>query len=438
MIIDSLKLANIRAIENAEFRFRPGFNLIAGVNGVGKTTVLDILRICVSRILSCWPKPRVKSISFKADDIRGDFAFLDADVSLSMNEEEFRFLARKWREEIAADDVNNLRNLRRSILESELSREQIRKLLRDLDESQGVHDSYLLLPSKAEFAAASYVARVAPNCVFFSATRSVFSHRRPTKAMTAGGISAAYAEALVYRPMYLSQYAFWMRAQAILAVEDFTAKRHLEVLRSTAERFLSGYKNLRPSDEESPRLLIDQGGITLEVRQLSDGERGVLALVLELARRLSQANPSIDDPLNEAHAVVLIDEIELHLHPQWQRQIVRNLTETFPHCQFIATTHSPQVIGEVPHEHIHIMADGDVYPPPYSYGVDSSRVLEEIMNTDPRAAVVKKLLSQVSEVIRRRQFDRARDLVKQLVEHLGDGDPEVTRLRTLLDFMEGE
>ena len=55
-------------------------------------------------------------------------------------------------------------------------------------------------------------------------------------------------------------------------------------------------------------------------------------------------------PLSEGHAIVLIDELDLHLHPKWQRQIVHNLTKAFPRCQFIATTHSPQIIGEVPHE----------------------------------------------------------------------------------------
>ena len=75
---------------------------------------------------------------------------------------------------------------------------------------------------------------------------------------------------------------------------------------------------------------------------------------------------------------MLIDEIDLHLHPKWQRQIVHKLTEVFPRCQFITTTHSPQVIGEVEHDRIQIIANGEVYSPTHSFGVDSSRLLEEI------------------------------------------------------------
>ena len=438
MEITSLKLDNIRSIETAEFRFQPGFNLIVGVNGVGKSTVLDALRICLSRILPLMPESRAKARSFDKRDIRSGFPFLDADLSLTIGNDELRFTRRQWKGEFAEDDAENLKKLRREILESERLRDRALNLLRELEASHGVYDSDSFVPSKADFMVAARLAEVAPNCVFFSTNRSVASYAIATKSRVAGGESAAYAEALVPRPMYIAQFAHWMRVQEALAEEESAAKRHLQVLRHAVDIFLPTYENLRPSDEESSSLLIDQDGIELDVGQLSDGERGVLALVLDLARRLSQANPSLDDPLSEGHAVVLIDEIDLHLHPKWQRQIVHNLTKTFPRCQFIATTHSPQVIGEVPHERIQIISDNKVYSPTHSFGVDSSRVLEEIMDADPRATEVKELLSKVSQVIGEEQFDQARRLIDQLVDRLGEDDPEVTRLRILLDFMEGE
>ena len=135
---------------------------------------------------------------------------------------------------------------------------------------------------------------------------------------------------------------------------------------------------------------------------------------------------------------MLIDEIDLHLHPKWQRQIVHNLTAVFPRCQFIATTHSPQVIGEVEHDRIQIIADGKVYSPSHSFGVDSSRVLEEIMDSNPRTTEVEVLLSEVSREVGKQRYEKAREQLAGLVERLGEGDPEVTRIRTLLDFMEGE
>ena len=408
---------------------------------MGKSTVLDALRICLSRILTLAIQSRAKPLSFDKGDIRSGFSFLDADLSLTIGVDKLHFTRRQWVENFVADDDENLKKLRREILESERLRDRERNLLRELKESHGVSDSDTFVPSKAAFMIAARLAEVAPNCVFFSTNRSVVSSASTARSRAAGGKSAAYAEALVPRPMYVAQFADWMRVQKALAKEHSAAKQHLQVLRSAVDRFLPTYENLRPADEadeKSSHLKINQGKIELDVGQLSDGERGVLALVLDLARRLSQANPSLDDPLSEGHAVVLIDEIDLHLHPKWQRQIIHNLTKTFPRCQFIATTHSPQVIGEVEHDRIHIMADGEVYSPTHSYGVDSSRVLEEIMDSDPRATEVEQLLTAVSKEVGRQRYDIARQLLDQLVERVGESDPEVTRISTLLDFMEGE
>lgn len=403
MKIASLKLTNIRSIETAEFRFQPGFNLIAGVNGVGKSTVLDALRICLSRVLPRITDSRSRKMSFDIDDIRSGFSFLDAELLMIIDAEEFYFTRRQWRGPINDEDT--------------------------------------FTPSIVRLMIAARAVEVAPNCVFFATNRSLVSYGIRTKARAAGAAHFAYANALVPRPMNIAEFADWMRAQKALAKEQSAAKRHLQVLRTAVNRFLPTYKNLRPSDENDEKtshLMINQGKIELEVGQLSDGERGVLALVLDLARRLSQANPSLDDPLSEGHAVVLIDELDLHLHPKWQRQIVHNLTETFPRCQFIATTHSPQVIGEVEHDQIHIMADGEVYSPTHSFGVDSSRVLEEIMDADPRAAEVEQLLKAISKEVGRQRYNIARQLLGQLIERVGESDPEVTRISTLLDFMEGE
>ena len=81
-----------------------------------------------------------------------------------------------------------------------------------------------------------------------------------------------------------------------------------------------------------------------------------MALAGDLARRLAAVAPLDSDPL-KAHAIVLVDELELHLHPRWQRIIVSWLLETFPNCQFIVSTHSPQVISEVSAGHVRILED---------------------------------------------------------------------------------
>ena len=416
MIVTRLKLANLRAIEAAEFRFQPGFNLIVGVNGVGKTSVLDALGVCLSAVVKRANKLRGRVGAFTGDDIRIGADALTVECGVRIGEREHSYLIHKPRETSVPQKEK-----------AGLPREQ-------------VHDT----PEKAEFLGEppSPVSGEEPGgrplAVLFSTNRAVPSERAPGKSVASGGVAAAFADAFASREMRLGEVAAWMRVQEALRTERPAAGRVLAACQDAVVRFLPGYSNLRLGGEERPQLWIDRNATTIPVRLLSDGERGSLALVLDLTRRLAQANPDLREPAAQAEAVVLIDEIDLHLHPKWQRQIVPNLSAAFPLCQFIATSHSPQVIGEVAHDRIQIIADGQVYSPTHSFGVDSSRVLEEIMDADPRAKEVRELLSEISQVTGRQQFTRARELLAQLVEKLGDADPEVTRLQTLLDFMEGE
>ena len=418
MRVTRLKLANVRAVESGEFHFRPGFNLVVGVNGVGKTTVLDTLAVCFSAVVgNANHLPRYGK-SFEADDIRVGAGALQAECDFEHAGEVHGYLLHRFRDRSPYQEATQW--LREN--EKPYNRPAIEEFHPGIptDGSGGKPEGKVL-------------------AVLFSTNRSVTSDQSSRRGAAADGDSPAFREALSARPLRLNEFADWMRAQQELSTERPAARRMLVAFDKAVMRFLPDYRNLRPTvDAGNHSLLIDRGAAPLPVRHLSDGERGVLAIVLDLTRRLAQANPEMPDPAAEAEAIVLIDELELHLHPGWQRRIVRNLTETFPKCQFIATTHSPQIIGEVEHDRIQIMADGEVYPPTHSFGVDSSRVLEEIMDAGPRAEEVDTLLKAVSREVGKQRYDNARELLVQLVDHLGENDPEVTRITILLEFLEGE
>jgi predicted ATP-binding protein involved in virulence len=94
------------------------------------------------------------------------------------------------------------------------------------------------------------------------------------------------------------------------------------------------------------KFVVKKDSETLDIMQLSDGYKTLLSLVIDLAIRMALANPEAKNPL-ESEAVVLIDEIDLHLHPEWQRRVVGDLLRTFPKTQFLLTTHSPFIIEAV-------------------------------------------------------------------------------------------
>jgi predicted ATP-binding protein involved in virulence len=438
MKVTRLSLDNVRAFEEAEFDFNPGFNLIIGINGAGKSTALDAIRFCGSHLLSNLQRMPFKPFGFGIDDIHGNAPFAEAALHLSFGDKTDAFVRlREWREQVAAETPENLERLRRQILETARPSDRLRNQLRELQETLSPADPVFFYPSKSDLKARASSEPSAPLMIHYSTARSIMNEQAERKS-AAGTSQLAYVNALQSNTLSLRQFADWMRAQIELASER-PASRHLVYgIKTALERFLPGYSNLRPSTESASRVEIDINGTTLDVRQLSDGERSVLALILDIAKRLAQANPRLDDPLTSAQAVILIDEIDLHLHPQWQRKIVGNLEKTFPSCQFIATTHSPQVIGEVPHEKIQMIKDGQIYSPSWSFGIDSSRVLEELMDTKARNAGVEKKISRIARLISDGKAEEAKAAIKTLSDEIGEDDPEITRARTLLDFMEGD
>ncbi|CAK0742082.1 AAA family ATPase [Azospirillaceae bacterium] len=189
----------------------------------------------------------------------------------------------------------------------------------------------------------------------------------------------------------------------------------------------------------------------LSLEELSGGYRIMLALVADLARRMAQGNPHLDDPL-QSEAIVLIDEVDLHLHPSWQQRVLVDLMRTFPKTQFIVTTHSPQVLSTVRPEHIVRFSreNGEIVVGPASaetYGEESSHVLEAEMgvNSRPPENEFVKLLSDYFDLIDSDEYDSkdAHDLRKKLESlsprntGLDRADVNITR-REVLKSMESD
>ncbi len=126
----------------------------------------------------------------------------------------------------------------------------------------------------------------------------------------------------------------------------------LESVRQAIKNFTT-FTDLRV--RRSPlHMEIKKRGETLWVDHLSNGEKCLLSMAGDLARRLSILSRGTPNPL-QGRGVVLIDEIDLHLHPAWQRNVIPKLVETFPNCQFIISTHSPQVISDINPENVFLL-----------------------------------------------------------------------------------
>lgn len=316
MRIKTLTLQNFRifAEDHPPFVFAERMTVIAGINGRGKTAILDAIRILTSRLLPLISdaKGGYSPVS-KFDIHRGKDAFT---ISLSCN------CAGIPINEFKAEYDIHKRKVKRTPL-NRYGREEIRRRYGDPDD-----------PNDA-----------GPLVVSYTTDRAAFRIPKAVPLSAVDPPEVAYRGALINRTVDYRDLAY--RLKHIATVDAYPqfpamARRMQAAFHRVLDVFLEGFANLRVI-ENPLGLLVDKHGVELEVFQLSDGERSFLAMCTDLARRLTLANPGFEDPLLGA-GVVLIDELELHLHPRWQRTAVDKLRTTFPNIQFIATTHSPFVI----------------------------------------------------------------------------------------------
>ena len=181
-------------------------------------------------------------------------------------------------------------------------------------------------------------------------------------------------------------------------------------------------------------MMLEKNGKPLNAEQLSDGEKIYLALIGDLSHRLSLANP-VGDPLL-GKGIVLIDEIDLHLHPQWQSEITTALTGTFPNIQFIISTHSPHVINSVPTTSLRLIdGDGNITTAPYGYGMPSEIILGDIMclsNDVPKRIVT--IIEEFNDALRDNMPQEAQARLMALQEAV-PGHPELPRMRKRVERM---
>jgi predicted ATP-binding protein involved in virulence len=147
------------------------------------------------------------------------------------------------------------------------------------------------------------------------------------------------------------------------------------------------------------------------------------------------ANPERSDPL-EGEGIILIDEIDLHLHPKWQRMIVPRLLEVFPKCQFIISTHSPHVITHVQAESLYLLKQTDsgimAERPAESYGKNVDRILEDLMGLETtRPDRVSSNLHDIYDEINQGQFADARQKIAEMKAEIGE-DPELVKAEVLI------
>lgn len=405
----SLRIENFRCISGAKIDFDRNVTVFIGKNGSGKTSILDAFALGLEVVQIAWelstksrPIPRPGRID--ASDVYGRTKFSSIELILRSSDENI----------FGPRDV-------RALAHSEASRagEAFNALVSEInDMDERVHK---------------------PLFIYYGQGRAFENGRVSRRAEASGDSLNGDLRAI----SNLEEWWDERDAEEARRVRD----RHqydyrdpqLEAIRKLLQR-IEGFEDIYYSATMRPKGLYfkKRGGARVHVSKLSSGERSYIILLADLARRLQLSAPNRD--LSEIPGIVLIDEIELNLHPAWQSEIIPTIREVFPSCQFVITTHSPQVLSAVEAQNVRIVRrdlDGELTldVPLNTRGRSSNFLLEGVFETSERLPLVDEMIRNFNEAIDRGDVQDAERLLANIKEVVEGKPPELLvfakRLREL-------
>jgi len=429
MKVIKLNLTNFRDAQALSLELNPKLNVFVGVNGSGKSTVLDAIAIMLSWPASRIIRPGASGRPITENDITNGKSSSSIQLSSEIDSKTIEWkLSKNRKGHAASKDKSNLHDLKDYVT-------AIQNQISETSEKVNI-----------------------PLFVYYPVNRAVLDIPLRIRGQHNFNLLTAYDNALTSGANFRTFFE-WFRVMEDLENEKFREYQNLDA------EYFEGNSNvsIKPIDSQFPdpqleavrdalsnllpdfskftvrrsplRMEVEKNGKRLTVNQLSGGELNLIAMIGDLARRMAIANPDSTKPL-KGSGIVLIDEIDLHLHPKWQRMIVPKLLDVFPNCQFIISTHSPHVITHVQPDRLFLLKQTDLgivaEKPSESYGKNVDRVLEDIMGLKTtRPDKVASDLDSISKTIDAGKVKEAQKMIAGLEQKIGN-DPELVKARVLI------
>ncbi|MBQ7562534.1 MAG: AAA family ATPase [Lachnospiraceae bacterium] len=415
MKLRELVITDFRGFSKAKIALDEKTSIFFGVNGVGKTSVLRSINLLYASILNKTVNRRElrQQYNIELDDIRYGKPLTTIQGTFMMGTED-------------GEPIIYERGMERKSGKRTHSKTSLDEIVLSIQES------YLSDEAQNNI----------PVFVNYGTNRLVLDIPLRIRTHHEFDIYSAYEKAIENKIDFRTFFE-WYRNQedvenaAKVEKKDFEYKdRLLNAVRRAIVAMLPEFENIHISRKPRLEMVVEKKGLRLNVSQLSDGEKCILAMFGDLAKRLSLANPNLPDPLM-GEGVVLIDEIELHMHPSWQRMILSVLRNTFPNIQFIITTHSPVVLSEVNDSYrVFFMANDGQETTITDFsrldGFDINYILEEFMGTKSRNGQTENLVRALYEAIQARNIKSAEKSLIMLRELTNEGNEDVIMAEMLM------
>lgn len=430
MKLETLKFNNFRRFRQLQISFHPELTVLVARNGEGKTSILDAATIALSSFVGAFDLGKSKAINHKdaryqrlqgqSDSEQVFPVRLQARVA-GLQTPIIRELSAKGRTTIK--DAAALTGLGKALMERVRALEPVALPLLAYYGSGRLWNIHKNISRKAVLSASRTMGY--EDC-FSSASSFTQVQQWMTKATLAV-----------------------LQQKSMDAYEGYTLADQMAGIQNTVDKVLhnEGWSGFHYSIQHEELAMTHSEMGVLPVSQLSDGVRAMVSLVADMAWRCAKLNPQMGaDASQKAEGIVLIDEVDMHLHPEWQQTVIQALREAFPRIQFIVTTHSPQVLSTIAAQCIRVLATEtdasngqqsiQVHPVTrQTQGVASSNLLAEIMGTDPVPDIeIAKQLSDYQALIQQdlEGSAEAQHLRVLLEQHFGADHPQLLECDRLL------
>ena len=432
MKLKKVKIINYRCFKEAEIDFDEHTTLIVGKNGAGKTAILDAVAVAISTFLLGIDVGVSRSIS--KDDARYEFHDLDGTVDpqhqFPVNIESIGDIL----------DNYNVRWVRS--LNSESGNTTVKEARELTNISKSVQNRIMTGDKSLNLPLISYYG-----------TGRLYAQKKEKKnikSLTEFKRQVGYVDCMAAESNEKLMLN-WFQIQTLKSLQEQqrTGKVEKPLLLKTVESAIckcferiSGSKNADiVFDLDTHRLVLnfESGDGSLQkfaMDEMSDGYKNTLSMIGDIAYRMAVLNPMLGDKvLEETSGVVMIDEIDLHLHPQWQQTIISDLNTIFPKIQFIVSSHAPAVINSVAKEQIRILDNGGIYmPAAQTYGRDANSILREVMKVSERPTDIKQRMNLFYSYMDENNYKEADKVLTEIEAIVGATDPDIAAARTSLDL----
>lgn len=423
MYLSHIHIENFKGIKSADFDFDRSVNLIIGNNGTGKTSVLEAVSVALGGFLS--GIDGVNTIHFSKDEIRREKQL----TGTGSNNTVFKTpICVDARLELDVGDDSGIQYFEFSRQKKSIKSSRSTVEPRDICKTAQlmVDNSHSILPviSYQSFSRVSNQKKDKWEDPFSDDYSRVVGYVDCLE-------EAANDKMLINWCKKMEQVA-WQQERSIVEYE--AVKKAV----SSFMKFMQDRETISISyDKRTEELVYSDGEEMLPIRLLSSGYRNLLGMVFDIAYRMAVLNPDLLENITEkTPGIVLIDEIDMHLHPNWQWRVVDALKNTFPKVQFIATTHSPIIIASCKEERLISLQLEDVFldkpseivPGKTVKGWMVDSVLKTYMNTDNRDPETIEKLKRLSELGKEKlcgdMKDGAREEYESLIQELSEVLPE--------------